>query len=397
MKISCNKCKATYTIDASRLPDSEIKIPCKKCGQPIKLKKGDPAHESPQEKLNSEESKKPSRVAYKDSLFSKVISGIDIQSLNKRKLSVCTVLFLIILAIQMNPIRNVLFENHLFHSIDSGAEAVIDENMKRATISFAVARSINGVISIIQESQLSIQPAGLGISLAAGQFLDPVNDLIERFSWIMLLSLISLGIMKVLIHVSSWLSIDVFLSFGLLFILLGMFLKESKREILFAIAKKALLGAIIIRFAVPVVAHLNQKVYYSVLEREYNEATAELEHTNKELNKLNEDMEEGKIKEESSGWMSKLDDVKKSVAEIADLKTKISAIKKKAGNMAETLVRLSVVFLLNTVLLPIGFLWLFMKVTRMLFGSQFAFNLEQRFRAKIFQSKKTESTATAAA
>jgi hypothetical protein len=291
----------------------------------------------------------------------------------------------------------VFFENHLFSSIDRGAEAVIDENMKRATISFAVARSINGVISIIQESELSIQPGGLGVSMAAGQFLDPVNDLIERFSWIMLLSLISLGIMKVLIHVSSWLSIDIFLSFGLLFILLGMFLTENKREILFAIAKKALIGAIIIRFAVPVVAHLNQKVYYSVLEGEYKVATAELEQSNKELSKLDEDMEEKPTKEESSGWMSKFNDAKESVAKIADFKIKISAIKKTVGNMADTLVRLSVVFLLNTVLLPIGFLWLFMKVTRMLFGSQFAFNLEQSFRAKIFQSKKTESTATAAA
>lgn len=397
MKVSCNKCKATYTIDASRLPDSEIQIPCKKCGQPIKLKKGDPAHESTQETLNSEESKKSSRVAYKDSLFSKLISGIDIQSLNKRKLSVCAGLFLILLAIQMNPIRNMLFENHLFHAIDSGAEAVIDENMKRATVSFAVARSINGVISIIQESHLSIQPAGLGISMAAGQFLDPVNDLIERFSWIMLLSLISLGVMKVLIHVSSWLSVDIFLSFGLLFILLGMFLTENKREILFAIAKKALIGAIIIRFAVPVVAHLNQKVYYSVLESEYTAATAELEHTNKELSKLNQEMEESPTSEESSGWMSKFSDVKNSVAEIADLRTKIAAIKQKVGNMAETLVRLSVVFILNTVLLPIGFLWLFMKITRMLFGSQFAFDLEQRFRAKIFRTNKAESTATAAA
>ncbi|HHP7235511.1 MAG TPA: zinc-ribbon domain-containing protein, partial [Desulfobacterales bacterium] len=145
MKITCKKCKATYTIDASKLPDSEIKIPCKKCGQPIKINKEGTAHYNTEVKVDSKESKKSSHISYKDLLFSKLISGIDIHSLNKRKLSVCAILFLLILTIQINPIRNVFFENHLFSSIDRGAEAVIDENMKRATISFAVARSINGV------------------------------------------------------------------------------------------------------------------------------------------------------------------------------------------------------------------------------------------------------------
>ncbi len=104
-------------------------------------------------------------------------------------------------------------------------------------------------------------------------------------------------------------------------------------------------------------------------------------------------MEENSNAKQNTGWMGKLKDATENIEKIVNLETKISSIKKMAGNIADTLVRLSVVFLLNTVLLPIGFLWLFMKVARMLFGSQFALRLEQNLRSKIFQSRKAESTA----
>lgn len=393
MKITCEKCNAVYNFDDSKIPSSGIKGRCKKCGFRILIKVENKGDNGVHHKTKTKPLKSSPNNSYSRSLSERLFSVLDVSNFNNRTLIICAAIFVIILSIQINPIRNFLFENHIFNMIDSSAEQVIDDNMKRATAAFAIARGINGIISIIQESQLHIEPGGLGISVAAGEILDPVNDLIERFSWIMLLSLISLGIMKTLIQISSWLSVDIFLSFGLFFILLGMFLKRNKREILFSISKKALLGAIIIRFAVPVVAHLNQKVYYSVLEREYNVTATELEHSNKKLKKLNENMEETSNAKQNTGWMGKLKDATENIEKIVNLETKISSIKKMAGNIADTLVRLSVVFLLNTVLLPIGFLWLFMKVARMLFGSQFALRLEQNLRSKIFQSRKAESTA----
>ena len=75
---------------------------------------------------------------------------------------------------------------------------------ERAFVTFALARTLNGVISAVQGTEVALQPAGVGVTLTPGEILDPVNDLVERFSWIMLGATISLGIQNVLLDVSAW-------------------------------------------------------------------------------------------------------------------------------------------------------------------------------------------------
>jgi len=431
MKLNCEKCNTVYNIDDSKLPPSGLKVHCKKCNHLLVIrseKKSMDSAPKAQQKPKTPSAKGKDDNEYKfglksDNLFSFFLKNRKKEqdkafeessnsenkrsmmkthflpaasSFNRSKMVVSASLFLIILLIQFQTTRNLLFENQILKSADGNAEEMIDENIKRATVAFTIARAMNAVISIIQESELQIEPAGLGVTIAVGEIFDPVNDLIERFSWVMLLSLISLGIMKTLIHVSSWLSIDVFLSFGLFFILLAMFFNEKKRKILLSVGKKALLGALIVRFAVPVAMHLNQKVYSAVLSAEYESATRTLEHSNQKLSEINQNMDENINGQENSGWFDKFENVKESLAKIIDLKSKITAVKRVASDLAETLIKLCVVFLLNTVLLPIGFLWLFTKVIRMLFGSQFAIGIEEKMKAKVFKNRKVLTTPAVA-
>lgn len=60
-------------------------------------------------------------------------------------------------------------------------ETRLDDASNRAIAAFAVARTLNGVISVIQEMQVGIS-LGISTTLQPGQILDPLNDLIERFS-----------------------------------------------------------------------------------------------------------------------------------------------------------------------------------------------------------------------
>ncbi|MBW2512539.1 MAG: hypothetical protein JRE01_11000, partial [Deltaproteobacteria bacterium] len=92
--------------------------------------------------------------------------------------------------------RTPLFERHFFQTVDTRASAYIDQSLMNAGAAFLLARGFNAVVSVFQESELQLEPAGVGVSLALGQALDPINDLVERFSWVMLASLTSLGIQK---------------------------------------------------------------------------------------------------------------------------------------------------------------------------------------------------------
>ena len=78
----------------------------------------------------------------------------------------------------------------------------LNSSLKQAAITYAVVRSINAAVSVIQESSLTI---GVGIegNLALGQALDPINDAAERFSDLMTLSLWSLGSEKIIYELSK--------------------------------------------------------------------------------------------------------------------------------------------------------------------------------------------------
>lgn len=77
--------------------------------------------------------------------------------------------------------------------IDATAQSQTQSAFERALVSFAVARTLNGVISVAQGTELAFQPAGVGVVVTAGEILDPLNDLIEQFSWLTLLAATSLG------------------------------------------------------------------------------------------------------------------------------------------------------------------------------------------------------------
>jgi hypothetical protein len=48
---------------------------------------------------------------------------------------------------------------------------------KLKCLTYATCRVINASVSIVKESSLQLEPAGVGISLAVGQALDPIDDM----------------------------------------------------------------------------------------------------------------------------------------------------------------------------------------------------------------------------
>ena len=104
--------------------------------------------------------------------------------------------------------------------IDHSSESQIDSALTRALIGFGIARTLNGVISVAQGTEFAVQPAGVGVNFSPGEILDPINDLVERFSWVMLVATSSLGIQKILMDVSSWIGVSFMLAGAAVFWLL---------------------------------------------------------------------------------------------------------------------------------------------------------------------------------
>lgn len=90
--------------------------------------------------------------------------------------------------------------------IDTLAGERASDSLESALISYGLARTLNGVLSVAQGTEIAFQPAGVGVVLTAGEILDPLNDLVERFSWLVLMASVSLGLQMLLaeLFATTW-------------------------------------------------------------------------------------------------------------------------------------------------------------------------------------------------
>ena len=83
--------------------------------------------------------------------------------------------------------------------LDDYVDDYTTDSLKNAALTYATARGINALVSMMQSSEIE---AGVGIvsgSMTIGELLDPLNDMIERFSTVMTWVLASLAAQKVLL------------------------------------------------------------------------------------------------------------------------------------------------------------------------------------------------------
>lgn len=253
--------------------------------------------------------------------------------------------------------------------VDQRAAMDYEQLFQRAFITFALARTINGVISVVQGTEIALQPAGVGVTLTPGEILDPVNDLVERFSWIMMGATISLGIQNVLLDVSATWLIQVLVTVLALWLLLRLWYPGQGAGVYRVVLKRVFLLLLFIRFAVPVMLIANDLLYQQFLEPRYQQSTAVITEAGRELEQLRT---ETSVEPADASDGSMLDSITRawsSTVDSMDITGKLDRMQNRAGEVIEHLIQLSVVFILQTGLLPIAFLWVFLQVFKKLFRS----------------------------
>ncbi|MEE8576303.1 MAG: hypothetical protein V3T31_03530 [candidate division Zixibacteria bacterium] len=286
-------------------------------------------------------------------------------------------------------------------TVDNVSKEYAEQSLSRALVTFTAARALNGAVSVAQGTEVAVEPGGVGVILTPGQILDPINDLIERFSGVMLVAASSLGLQLVLLEISSWWVITAMLIVSLAVWLSSIWSRRVRDNKYVAMTVRLTLMLTFLRLAVPVVVICTNLIFDAFLLTKHDSATAELNRSSTRIAAVNVQYDETKNHdevlspgdnrsrsekpdEELSEWDSFLDglpdiedigsELKSSSKDfysgVADwfsgisVSTRMDQLKASAENATRHIVDLIVIFVLQTILFPLGFLWIFVEVMK---------------------------------
>lgn len=246
------------------------------------------------------------------------------------------------------------------------SEAYMTDTLKKASLAFAGARAINALVSVAQKIETggSVKLLGTGgsASLAPFEWLDPLNDLVERFSLVMLACCVAMGILLFLNQALSWLSLAILLPVSVLLLLFSIGIRTSKMATgrqAFRAGCKLLAITAIAAIMVPMMAAVNFLAYSFFLENTYTNASISVDDTRKTLSEINTD----------DGLLDKIE----------KLQQQASALKTRAERIISHILDLITVFLIQTILLPLAVFWLFIKLIVYIAGSDMLLPTESFF------------------
>lgn len=252
--------------------------------------------------------------------------------------------------------------------IDSTAETYFRDSITKAGVSYGVCRVINATVSVIKESSVELEPAGIGLSLAVGQIVDPINDMVERVSNVLVMSITSLGVQELAYEISLTV-VPLIVAVLLLILSILVWFRNERILKLQRIVLNVLVIASIARFCLPLSSLANEFLQETFFEDKIVEANTKLADGTADLNKLKDvhvpkyEGVLGTIENSASYLKQKSIDFKKAIAVTIENKTII------VENLLQLTFLYLGIFIIQVLVLPLMTFWFLMRLVNSLFIS----------------------------
>lgn len=245
------------------------------------------------------------------------------------------------------------------YTLDIKGKELVDKSFKESVLVFGSAKALNAVISLAQGTEVDLP----FLTVAAGEVLDPINDLIEQFSLVMLASMVSLGIQKIMMNFVTTDSYNMLLIFMIVVVNFWLFFRFRNDEKARTLFLKITVILVFLRFAVPLTGIVNEIAYNSFVKQEYNIKTLN-ENIVKVKDNVNEVTQNAIKSKEDSSIINRI--TEKFDSSYYDVK--IDEYKKAVDNSSDYIVALIIAFVFQTLLLPLVFLFILYQFVRGIFN-----------------------------
>ncbi len=276
-------------------------------------------------------------------------------------------LFLLLAVLSFTSVFNFVINNlPITGNIISVANKYLDLTTKHALETFAVLRVANATISVLKDSKCDVDPGGIGITADPGEALQPAEDIVEQASTIMLLSVASLGIQKILIKIGCWIGSNIML--GISFILLFIGVCIFKDINITRIGLTIILISMITTLIIPVTDYAVKVISDQFLETEYQNAFAKVNTFKADDATLDKDSSN----QSSSIWREFKNKVNSIISSLnmRNIRKKIDYYESWAKDAVTYVLELIIVFLMQTVIFPLTILFMLLKLAKSMFPSK---------------------------
>lgn len=252
---------------------------------------------------------------------------------------------------------------------DNNADEYFTAAMEKAAIAYGTTAIINSSVSVIKESDVTMEPAGFGLSLAIGEILDPVDDMTERLSDILVTSIASLGIQRIIFEIGiTFIPKLLAIVLLLLAILIWFDMEKINKISKFLIRMSFLL--LIFRLLLPVSSVLNDILYGGYFEPQITEATNQLELYSQELDTF----KDFQFPDSDGVWET----ITNSAAFLSEKTIQFSdafvAVVDNLGGIIDNLLLLSWLYLglfvVQVIALPLLMFWVMIKLVNVFFETK---------------------------
>lgn len=251
-------------------------------------------------------------------------------------------------------------------AFNTQAEQAVDAGLTRALVSFATARALHGVVSVVQGTELAVQPMGMGVTLTPGRLLTPINELTAQVADWMLWASVAFGLQKFLLGMgaSFWVSATVS---AIALLWLAMRLRGRGPHWL----ARLLMLLLFVRLVMPVTILGSEQLFAHFLAQPYAASQLASDSATKRLQALQDEAPPADAPPTQAGEDTPLIDRLKQWGSSAKAAAShpMEAAQARLGEMAaavdqlvQQLVTLIVVFALQTLVIPLLLAWALLQL-----------------------------------
>ncbi|MDR2638471.1 MAG: hypothetical protein LBC09_01375 [Helicobacteraceae bacterium] len=261
------------------------------------------------------------------------------------KIALSIAAFALLIASYWGALRERSFDP-LLAPLDKQAEAYLERTLAKTAFTYAGVRAAQAVVSMFKGTQLHPPFA----TIAVGEALSPVSDMIEKLSDALLLAIVSLGAQRILMEIGAQIGLSIFVSAGALCLLAAIWIARFQKPLIYWGARLVVLG-LAVRLLIPLTALGASAASEAFLQAKYEESISDMEAQRASLG-------ESVLPSEEASFMDKL----KNLASIEAFKNKVEAFKERADALIKSFIALFSLFVFETIIFPLASFWLLSRL-----------------------------------